>query len=169
MEGTITKWLKREGDAIRELEPLVEINTDKVDTEIPAPAAGRLLKVYVGEGATVKAGTLLAVIGREEEAIPVAEEAALTSISNQEKGGAAQVEFEAGPGNGREVGFISPVVAKVAAEQGVDLSLVKGTGLGGRITKKDVLSFVGAQLGGTAMGGAPAWERPGRGRPVSAQ
>ena len=64
VEGTVTKWLKKEGETIQELESLVEINTDKVDTEIPSPAAGTLLKILVPEGTTVNAGVLLAVIGK---------------------------------------------------------------------------------------------------------
>ena len=69
VEGTVSKWLRREGEPIREFDPLMEVNTDKVDTEIPAPATGVLLKVYVPEGATVKAGTLLAVIGQPGEVL----------------------------------------------------------------------------------------------------
>ena len=70
VEGTVSKWLKREGDPVNEYDPLMEVNTDKVDTEVPAPATGTLLKVYVTEGTTVKAGTLLAVIGQPGETLP---------------------------------------------------------------------------------------------------
>src|SRR5260370_39815866 len=68
VEGTGSKWLKREGDSVKEFDPILEVNTDKVDTEIPSPAAGVLLKVLVPEGATVKAGTVLALIGQAGEA-----------------------------------------------------------------------------------------------------
>src|SRR5579859_6247573 len=68
VEGTVSKWLKREGDRVNEFDPILEINTDKVDTEIPSPAAGVLLKVLVPEGTTVKAGTVLALIGQAGEA-----------------------------------------------------------------------------------------------------
>ena len=70
VEGTITKWLKAEGEAVEEYEPLVEVNTDKVDTEVPSPATGTLLKVLVDEGITAEAGTLLAWIGEPGETIP---------------------------------------------------------------------------------------------------
>src|SRR3990170_6682821 len=73
VEGTVTKWLKREGEPVEEFEPLIEINTDKVDTEVPSPAQGTLLRRYIPEGETVRAGTLLAVIGDAGEAIPEAE------------------------------------------------------------------------------------------------
>src|SRR5687767_16024761 len=70
VEGTVSKWLKREGDPVQEFDPIMEVNTDKVDTEIPAPASGTLLKVYVPEGTTVKAGTVLAIIGQPGETPP---------------------------------------------------------------------------------------------------
>src|SRR4051794_11560584 len=70
VEGTVSKWLKQVGDAITEFEPLLEVSTDKVDTEIPAPASGVLLQVYVPEGQTVERGVLLAMIGQPDEAIP---------------------------------------------------------------------------------------------------
>ena len=69
VEGTVTKWLRAEGEGIREFEPLVEINTDKVDTEVPSPASGTVLRVYVAEGQTVRAGTLLAMIGQPGEVV----------------------------------------------------------------------------------------------------
>ena len=70
VEGTVSKWLKQEGDSISEFEPLLEVSTDKVDTEIPAPAAGTLLKIYVPEGQTVERGVLLALIGQPGETLP---------------------------------------------------------------------------------------------------
>src|SRR3989304_7026102 len=73
VEGTVTKWLKNEGDLVAEFEPLIEINTDKVDTEVPSPAQGTLLRRYIPEGETVRAGTLLAVIGDAGEDVPEAE------------------------------------------------------------------------------------------------
>ncbi|NWG34746.1 MAG: dihydrolipoamide acetyltransferase, partial [Chloroflexi bacterium] len=68
-EVTVTKWLKQEGDSVKELEPLLEVNTDKVDTEIPAPASGTVLKILAEEGSPAKVGTVLAVIGKPGEAI----------------------------------------------------------------------------------------------------
>lgn len=138
-EATLTKWLKKQGESVRELEPLLEVNTDKVDTELPSPASGVLLAVLVEEGATVRVGTPLAWIGEPGEALPKERAPAVAavevSVSVQE------APAQPSPASGNR-GFISPVVARIAAEQGVDLSKVSGTGLGGRITKKDVLAYV---------------------------
>ena len=160
VEGTVTRWLKRAGETVTEFEALLEVNTDKVDTEIPAPASGTVLRVYVPEGRTVRAGTLLAVIGQPGEAAP--EAPAESSSAGRSASTAPAPAGEAAPGaepGGRgDLGFISPVVARIASEKGVDLSQVRGTGQGGRITKKDVLAFV------EGRGAAPApWETPALG------
>ncbi|MCL4268167.1 MAG: 2-oxo acid dehydrogenase subunit E2 [Anaerolineales bacterium] len=147
-EVTVTKWLKQVGDSINELEPLLEVNTDKVDTEIPAPATGTVLQIIAQEGAPAKVGELLAVIGKPGEAVDSGQ---LTVDSNTPVAAESKVESDAlssskgqksEPKPSTELGFISPVVAKIAAEHGVDLSQVNGTGLNGRITKNDVLAFV---------------------------
>src|SRR5512138_3518329 len=70
VEGTVTKWLKQEGESVQEMDALLEVNTDKVDTEIPSPAGGTLLKILVPEGETVRAGTIIAWIGKPDEAVP---------------------------------------------------------------------------------------------------
>ncbi|HEY5984603.1 MAG TPA: dihydrolipoamide acetyltransferase family protein [Anaerolineales bacterium] len=141
-EVTVTKWLKQEGDSIKELEPLLEVNTDKVDTEIPAPASGTVLKIIAPEGEPARVGAILAFIGKPGES--------LDSSPAAPRPSAAQTTAEAGrppvaaapPPVSREAGFVSPVVARMAAEHGVDLSKVRGTGLGGRITKTDVSAFL---------------------------
>jgi 2-oxoglutarate dehydrogenase E2 component (dihydrolipoamide succinyltransferase) len=142
VEGTVTRWLKRAGEPVTEFEALLEINTDKVDTEIPAPAGGILLRVYVPEGETVRAGTLLAVIGAADEAVP--DEPAARPVAAAAVAPAPAGEAAAGAEHARRggLGFISPVVARIASEHNVDLKLVRGTGQGGRITKKDVLAHV---------------------------
>ena len=151
LEGTITKWLKAKGDRVDEYEPLLEVNTDKVDTEIPSPASGVLLDILVGEGATVQAGSLLAWIGANGEAVPagsprpIPAEAASAEAASAEAAPAVQpVTPLATSAAGRkgDLGFISPVVARMATEHGIDLSLVPGTGQGGRITKKDVQTYL---------------------------
>jgi pyruvate/2-oxoglutarate dehydrogenase complex dihydrolipoamide acyltransferase (E2) component len=142
-EVTVIKWLKKEGDSVNELEPLLEVNTDKVDTEIPAPASGTVLKILAEEGVPAKVGAVLAFIGkpgevvdsREVESVPASKPSA---ISNQP----SVVEERRPQTTNRELGFISPVVAKIAAEHGVNLQEVRGTGLNGRITKNDMLAFV---------------------------
>ena len=156
VEGTVTKWLKKEGEPIAEFEPLVEINTDKVDTEVPSPAGGVVLRVYVGEGETVRAGTMLASIGQPGEAPPEAAPAPQTAGAVP---AAPRAESPA-PAARSELGFISPVVARIAAEHAVDLGRVKGTGQGGRITKKDVLA---ALESGPAPAAPAPWEQPALG------
>jgi len=152
-EVTVIKWLKKEGDSVNELEPLLEVNTDKVDTEIPAPTSGTVLKILAEEGIPAKVGAVLALIGRPGEAVEGSEgpptkagskvESAALSPSKGQTSTSSQVETsDLRPSTKQDVGFISPVVAKIAAEHGVDLSQVQGTGLNGRITKNDVLNFV---------------------------
>ena len=146
LEGTITKWLKAKGDRVDEYEPLLEVNTDKVDTEIPSPASGVLLDILVSEGVTVQAGSLLAWIGENGEAAPAQGASLAPAVdASAEAGPAAQpVATAVTPAAGRkgDLGFISPVVARMAAEHGIDLSLVPGSGQGGRITKKDVQAYL---------------------------
>ncbi len=161
VEGTVSKWLKAEGQTVAEFEPLLEINTDKVDTEIPSPASGVLLKVLVPEGQTVQAGTALAMIGEAGESVPASLPAAPARAAKTAPSMAASAPpAAASPAAGRaDLGFISPVVAKIAAEHNVDLTQVHGTGAGGRITKKDVL----AHARGLPAPAAPAWEQPASG------
>jgi 2-oxoglutarate dehydrogenase E2 component (dihydrolipoamide succinyltransferase) len=159
VEGTVTRWLKAEGDSVEEFEALLEVNTDKVDTEIPAPASGKLLKLYVPEGTTVGAGTLLAVIGQQGDDLPEAEAAS-------SEGGSGSVGASAPPSSPvaggveeparADLGFISPVVARLAREHNLDLHQVRGTGTGGRITKKDVLTHLESRP-------AAPWESPSLG------
>jgi 2-oxoglutarate dehydrogenase E2 component (dihydrolipoamide succinyltransferase) len=160
-EGTITKWLKSEGEPIARDEPLLEISTDKVDTEIPSPADGVVSRILVQEGETVEVGTPLAVIAPEGAAVsapeapaPATQEAAeeVAAVSSSEGDApVAEAPAPAAPapsapiaapesGNGRT--FVSPVVARIASEHGVDPNAVQGTGTGGRVTKKDILAFV---------------------------
>ncbi len=161
VEGTVTKWLKEEGERVEEYEALVEINTDKVDTEIPAPATGTLLKRYIAEGETVGAGTLLAVLGEPGEEVPAvgvgeAEAPTEAAVPSAVKAGGRRA---VPPGGRQDLGFISPVVARISAEHEVDLTQVEGTGRGGRITKKDVLAYIETR---EAVMPAP-WEQPGAG------
>ncbi len=141
-EVTVTKWLKQVGDSINELEPLLEVNTDKVDTEIPAPASGTVLKIVTQEGSPAKVGEVLAIIGAPGEAADSGQP--VVDRENEPKGQKTAeqqpVPIDLKPSN--DLGFISPVVAKIAAEHGVSLGQITGTGLNGRITKNDVLAFV---------------------------
>jgi pyruvate dehydrogenase E2 component (dihydrolipoyllysine-residue acetyltransferase) len=186
-EGTITKWLKQEGEEVESDEPLLEISTDKVDTEVPSPASGTLTQILVQEGETVDVGTKLAVIGGDgaapeaaaeaaeappEPATQAAADASMAAASEgvgdvapseqapaPEPAEAAQAA-EAAATNGKT--FVSPVVAKIASEHGVDPSQVRGTGRGGRVTKKDILEFIesGAEAPATPEPAAAAPAEP---------
>src|SRR3989304_1295177 len=170
VEGTVARWLKKEGDSVAEFEALLEVNTDKVDTEVPSPASGQGLQVYVPEGQTVQAGTLPGRIGGPGEAGREAPGPGAPPAPAQPAAGAAPAAPPPAAGAaaphaheraGEDLGFISPVVAKMAAEHRLDLSRVRGTGRGGRITKKDVLAHL--EAGGGAQAAVGPWEAPGLG------
>lgn len=156
-EITITKWLKHEGDSVRELEPLLEVNTDKVDTEIPSPASGTLLKIEMQEGQVAQVGQVLALISATDETdkrIKTPKEPRRADSGKVSHGGmktdATKETVQARPSTiHHKLGFISPIVAKIAAENGINLQQVKGSGLEGRITKEDVLAFVESGEGGS--------------------
>ena len=172
-EGTITKWLKQEGEQIAADEPLLEISTDKVDTEVPSPGEGVVQQILVQEGETVDVGTKLAVIAPPgAEAAAPEPEAAPEAEASPEPEAAPAPEAPAPPAEPAPVAeeppqaqpppqppaappepapvsdgagektFVSPVVARIASEHGVDVSQVSGTGRGGRVTKKDIMAFV---------------------------
>jgi pyruvate dehydrogenase E2 component (dihydrolipoamide acetyltransferase) len=193
-EGTITKWLKSEGDQVEADEALLEISTDKVDTEVPSPASGTLTQILVQEGETVEVGTKLAQIGgapagngqapaappepataqaaAESEAAAGAEgETATAAQVEDARPAAPEPEPEAAPaapepepalaapaGDGITDGksFVSPVVARIASEHGVDPGQVQGTGRGGRVTKKDILNFIKESAPAAPEAPAPA-------------
>jgi pyruvate dehydrogenase E2 component (dihydrolipoamide acetyltransferase) len=180
-EGTITKWLKQEGEHVEADESLLEISTDKVDTEVPSPAGGTLTQILVKEGETVAVGTKLGQIGgaasgdgaqpsapappaeqqqappepATQQAADVAMAAASEGVgdvapTDQRPAQPLPQAAEAATSNGKT--FVSPVVARIASEHGVDPNQVQGTGRGGRVTKKDILAFIDA--------GAPAEASP---------
>ncbi|HEY2600073.1 MAG TPA: dihydrolipoamide acetyltransferase family protein [Thermoleophilaceae bacterium] len=138
-EGTIVAWRKRVGDWVEADEPIVEISTDKVETEIPSPATGRVSEILVEAGETVDVGALLARI--DAEARPGEAHVDEGSEAESEARGQRPEATENG-GNGHATP-ISPVVRRMADEHGVDLSQVQGTGRRGRVTKKDLLAFLG--------------------------
>ena len=181
-EGTILRWAKKAGDSIREDEVLLEISTDKVDTEVPSPAGGTVLQILVPEGQTVGVGTALAVIGEPGEAAgpalaPTAAAAAPPPTAPPQAAPPPATPPPATPApapavmpppmpvtpppmpvspppipvadstpavaaSAGDVGMLSPVVRRLASERGIDLTLVTGTGAGGRITRKDVEAFI---------------------------
>lgn len=150
VEGTVARWLKAPGDAVAKFEPLLEISTDKIDTEVPAPAAGILLNIVAPEGKTVRVGSTLAHIGEAGEKVPPLQGSIPTAgrtpapVVSPVAPAAAPPTTAPAQENGKPSGreFISPVVARIAGENAVDLSQVPGTGAGGRVTKKDVLTYL---------------------------
>ncbi|XVV34707.1 2-oxoglutarate dehydrogenase, E2 component, dihydrolipoamide succinyltransferase [Streptomyces sp. CA-100214] len=174
-EGTVTRWLKSVGDSVEADEPLLEVSTDKVDTEIPAPASGTLLEIVVGEDETAEVGAKLAVIGEAgaaPAAAPAQEAPAQEAPAKPEPTPApapAPAPAQAAPAPAPQPAapapaaapaaaqpaddgaYVTPLVRKLAAENGVDLSTVKGTGVGGRIRKQDVIAAAEA-----AKAAAPA-------------
>ena len=181
-EGTIVRWIKKVGDAIDRDEPLFEISTDKVDAEIPSPGAGVLLEIKVKEGETVPVNSVVALIGAAGEKaaaaapapaapIPVSSEprGSSSGVSSQADGSAAPAPVapdpaaatpapaaSARPDNDLESRLrtkSSPVVRNIAKEHGIDIRQLNGTGISGRVTKKDILAFVDS---GGAAKTAPA-------------
>ncbi len=154
-EGTITKWLKKPGDAVQQDEPLFEISTDKVDAEIPSPAAGVLAEIKVQAGTTVQINTVVATISVPGAAVGTAAAPAPTAQPTPAAAAPATTEAD-GETSETETGErvrSSPLVRKIAKENNLDLSRVPGTGSAGRITKEDILGYL-------AKGGAAAPAKP---------
>ena len=167
-EGTITKWLRKVGEQIGRDEPLFEISTDKVDAEIPSPAAGTLSQILVKENETVAVNTVVAVIDGEGAAVaaPAAEagEEVVAPPAPAPPAPAEIVPSEAGRPTAPQAARSSPLVRRIAHDYHVDLTEVRGTGLGGRISKKDILAYVeerqAAAAGRTAKAGEPLAQPP---------
>ncbi len=154
-EGTVSKWLKSVGDKVDKDEALLEISTDKVDAEVPSPAAGTLLAINVQEGETVEVGAVLALVGAEgsaasepkPEAEPVKTDAAPAAPTAYT---AAPVSTAPTNGGGKSDATIddlrrtrsSPLVRNIAREHSIDISRIPGSGLSGRVTKNDIMSFI---------------------------
>ena len=176
VEGTVTKWLKKVGDKVERDEPLLEISTDKVDSEVPAPVAGTLEEMIVQEGETVEINTVLARIGdgsragqgqpqevatnggpSQASAAPAATAAAAETVPEPSAPPAAPEPTPAAADDGDSVRS-SPLVRRLAKEHGIDLRQVRGTGQGGRISKKDVEAFLEARSQATTAGATPPTE-----------
>src|SRR5262245_5871565 len=156
-EGTVVRWIKRVGDPIDKDEPLFEISTDKVDAEIPSPGAGVLLEIKVKEGETVPVNSVVAVIGAEGEkpASPPAQTEAAPPADRQNgrNGGEPVAPFApatpiaAAPTAGATLADLrrtrsSPLVRRIAKDHGIDITALTGTGISGRVTKKDITAFI---------------------------
>jgi len=163
-EGTVSKWLKSVGDMIEKDEPLLEISTDKVDAEVPSPAAGKLLEIKVNEGETVEVGAVLALVGAEgavaspKSQVPSPEPAKVETPAVLAKAASATPQSEirnpqyekTTSGNGSKLTDVedlrrtksSPLVRNIAKEHGIDITRIDGSGISGRVTKKDIMSFI---------------------------
>ncbi len=172
VEGTVGRWLKQVGETVEQYEPLLEVESDKVDSEIPAPAGGTLLAVYAHEGDTVSAGSLIAHIGQPGEDLPAPPKPE-SAITAEESAAPSAPQGAAGDANGGpptqegERPRISPIVANIAAEHGISLDEVgriDGSGRGGRVTKQDMLAYVARrQTSATGEEELAPWEQPGSG------
>lgn len=183
VEGTVGKWLKNVGDPIAQYEPIMEVITDKVTTEVPAPAAGTLLQILVPEGTTVKAGTTVALIGQPDESIALITQSPVSGLQSPVPGLQSPVSTLQSPvsnlqslkptGSGLPMGSarnrFTPVVARMIAEYNIgdaELQAIQGTSENGRISKKDIENFIKRRETKTT---APAvetlapWEQPGTG------
>lgn len=148
-EGLINKWIVKEGDTVAAGDPVLEISSEKLTSEVEAPAAGVILKIVRGEGETVPCKQVIAWVGQEGEAVPDAEstepEPDLTAEGSSTSSTAAEAT-EAAPAaaavkyEGGRI-FITPLARKIAEEKGLDISYIKGTGGNGRITRRDVEAF----------------------------
>jgi 2-oxoglutarate dehydrogenase E2 component (dihydrolipoamide succinyltransferase) len=154
-EGTITKWLKKPGDAVQQDEPLFEISTDKVDAEIPSPAAGVLSEIKVEAGTTVQINTVVALINAGGSAAAPASTPAPQAAAPV--AATPEAEVETGEAETGERARSSPLVRKIAKENNVDLSKISGTGSAGRITKEDILGYLAK---GTVPAPAPSAPKP---------
>jgi pyruvate dehydrogenase E2 component (dihydrolipoamide acetyltransferase) len=197
-EGTVTRWLKAVGDTVEADEPLVEVSTDKVDTELPSPVAGTLLEIRIGEDETAEVGAVLAIVGApgsapaaapapapepEKPAAPAPQQAPAPKVESApapnlagesyatpapaaetrqpaaqpaaaQPAPAAPSAEDAKSNGAGDAGYVTPLVRKLAAEKGVDLSTLTGTGVGGRIRKQDVIDA--AEKAAAAKAPAPA-------------
>ncbi|HEX7301675.1 2-oxoglutarate dehydrogenase, E2 component, dihydrolipoamide succinyltransferase [Lentzea sp.] len=195
-EGTVTRWLKQVGDSVEVDEPLLEVSTDKVDTEIPSPVAGTLLEIVAGEDETVEVGGKLAVVGsgspaqssapapeskpepkpEPKQEAPAPKQEAPAPAPKQEEApkqqapapqAAPKQEAPAASSSGDDANgtpYVTPLVRKLASENGIDLGSLKGTGVGGRIRKQDVLAAVEAKK---APAPAPAAAAPAASAPAA--
>jgi len=172
-EGTIVRWIKKIGDPIDKDEPLFEISTDKVDAEIPSPGAGFLLEIKVKEGETVPVNSVVAVIGAagEKAAAASAPAAAAPAPAKSETASAAAPVIAAAPAaavvpaapetiDDLRRTRSSPLVRKIAKEHNVDIRSLNGTGISGRVTKKDILDFIESGGAAAARAKAPAGPVP---------
>ena len=160
--GTVVRWLKEVGDEVEADEPLLEVSTDKVDTEVPSPIAGTLQKILVQEDEEAEAGAAIAVIGSgapsdasPAPAAPAASSDAPAPKAEESSAPAASASQTVSSSNNSQA-YVTPIVRKLAADNGIDLASVKGSGIGGRIRKQDVQDAIDAKVKAEAPAPAAA-------------
>src|SRR5580765_3791434 len=153
-EGTIVRWMKKVGDSVNRDEPLFEIYTVKVDAEIPSPSSGVVAKIRAQEGETVPVNSVVAVIRGAGEALASPPSTAAAPAIHVSPAAAPAAGAGSRPGENLARERSSPLVRQIAAEHHVDMSQVRGTGIGGRVTKHDIMAFVEQQ--GRSAGQSPA-------------
>ena len=186
-EGTITRWAKQVGDTVAADEVLFEVSTDKVDSEVPSPAAGVLQEIRVPEGETADVGTVLAVINangtapapaasspepaKEPEPQPETTDTTVAAVAQEEASQAAAPSTASAVSSGDSGKVLSPIVRKLINENGLDAASIQGTGAGGRITREDVEKRIGSgapAAGRPAPSAPPAHSAPARPAPLPA-
>lgn len=157
-EGTVTRWLKAVGESVAIDEPLVEVSTEKVDTEIPSPFDGILQSILVAEDETAEVGSVLAIIAASNSvaALPPAVEPAAKAATHIETPAAEQAATPPAAVPAGSSGYVTPLVRKLARQHGVDLSTVAGTGIGGRVRSGDVTAAATAAAAAPAPAASPA-------------
>ena len=179
-EGTVSTWLKAVGERVEADEPLLEVATDKVDTEVPSPASGVLLEIRVPEDETVDVGTVLAIIGDPSEAPAPAEAGPAPAVAAAQRAATPAPSAPAAPAPAPRPAavqpapspaYVTPIVRKLARDKGVDLATVVGTGIGGRIRKQDVEAAARAaeEVRKAAEAAKEAAARPEQARPEQAK
>jgi pyruvate dehydrogenase E2 component (dihydrolipoamide acetyltransferase) len=167
-EGVVTRWYKKVGDSVKADETLFDVETDKVSTEIPAPASGVLAEIVVQEGVTAKVGARLAVIRETGAAKPAAAASGVTAVARSAAAAPTAARSAAsGLPRASAAERLSPVVRKLCAEHGLDPKQIPGTGRDGRITREDVTEFI-ARCGATPAAAAPAARRAPEMPPLAA-
>ena len=148
-EGTVLRWMKQVGDSIARDEAIVEISTDKVDTEVPSPVAGVVSEILVGEGETIEVGTAMVVIASTDEDVPATAPAEAEAPRAEEEEASpaappapAPAQASAAPDRPGPRKFLSPVVRRLAREHDIDPGVIEGTGRDGRVTRNDVLAYI---------------------------
>jgi 2-oxoisovalerate dehydrogenase E2 component (dihydrolipoyl transacylase) len=173
-EGTVDHWLKQEGDFVKRDEPLVEVVTDKVNAEIPSPFEGKLVKISAGEGETVRVGAVIGQIEVAGAGTPAAPTARETGVAPAEespvpaagRAPATPIAPARGEDGNGERARLSPAVRKLAAEHGIDAASLRGSGMGGRVTRDDVLAAVESRPPAAATAARPAAPAPPKSAPL---